>query len=128
MNFSFTVNASVERTEGKFESRETIEAELVEALDGANPSSIEGENGGTYEVQDWSVDASPGPTDKKKAKAATKDPTPAPVIGRLIYDIVRLEFDQTDDAQEKLADSLVSLLDAFPNVAMQARKTFQVAG
>jgi len=55
MQFTFTVNATVERTEGKFASRDEIEAQLQEALDSANPETCEGENGGQYEVTEWDV-------------------------------------------------------------------------
>lgn len=40
MDFSFIVNASVERTEGKFAAKDELEEQLVEALEGANPGSL----------------------------------------------------------------------------------------
>jgi len=55
MRFTFTVEASVERTEGKFASRDEIAEAITEWLDGANEGSVEGENGGQYEVTDWVV-------------------------------------------------------------------------
>lgn len=55
MNFSFTVNVNVDRTEGKFASRDEIEEQILEALNDADPQSYEGENGGQYETTDWDV-------------------------------------------------------------------------
>jgi hypothetical protein len=58
MQFTFTVSVTVERTEGKFASRDEIEEAITEWLDAANEGSVEGENGGQYDVTDWSVEAS----------------------------------------------------------------------
>lgn len=55
MNFSFTVNVNVDRTEGKFASRDEIEEQILDALNDADPQSYEGENGGQYETTDWDV-------------------------------------------------------------------------
>lgn len=50
MRFQFLVQFEVERTEGKFASRDELEAQLQEALEGADPGTLEGENGGMYDV------------------------------------------------------------------------------
>jgi hypothetical protein len=59
MNFTFTVTVSVERTQGKFESRDTIGAAITDALEGADPGSITGDNDGEYQVTDWIVEEAP---------------------------------------------------------------------
>lgn len=58
MRFNFTVFVEVERTEGKFASRDEIAEQILEALDGANPGSISGvgADGTTeYEIVDFEV-------------------------------------------------------------------------
>jgi len=63
-NITATVSVSVERTEGKFASRdeigdqiqEALESEVQQAIEAADPGSYEGENGGQYETSEWSVD------------------------------------------------------------------------
>jgi hypothetical protein len=56
MSFSFTVNVTAERDEGKFASKDELRDQCREALEGADPGTIEGENGGQYSVTDWSVE------------------------------------------------------------------------
>ena len=56
MNFTFTVNVTVERTEGKFASRDDIAAQIQAALEGADEGSWTGENDGQYETSNWSVE------------------------------------------------------------------------
>jgi len=48
--FTFTVNVTAERTEGKFATRDELQEQIQEALEGADPSQLDGENGGVYEV------------------------------------------------------------------------------
>lgn len=55
VRFTFEVSVEVERTEGKFATREEISNEIVEALEGADIQTFTGENDGQYEVTDWSV-------------------------------------------------------------------------
>lgn len=55
MRFTFQVEVEVQRIQGKFSSRDDIEQQLQETLEGADPSSLEGENGGEYEVVAWEV-------------------------------------------------------------------------
>lgn len=69
MDFKFEVSVSVERTQGKFASRDEIEEALQSELEGADPGSVEGSEGGEYEVQDWSVEAIDIKPAKGKAKA-----------------------------------------------------------
>ena len=57
--FTFTVTATVERESGKFVSRDEIQEQLQEALDGANPDSLSGlgaDGDSEYVVSDWSVE------------------------------------------------------------------------
>lgn len=55
MKFEFKITAEVERTEGKFASRDELEEQLVEAIEGADPQQVEGDGGGVYEVVAWEV-------------------------------------------------------------------------
>lgn len=66
MEFSFTVTASVERSEGKFASRDELEEQLVEAIESADPGSLDGDAGGVYDVVDWSVSADAAPSGKPR--------------------------------------------------------------
>lgn len=56
MYYEFKVKVRVERTEGKFASRDEIAERIMEALEGADPGSLEGENGGQYEVSEWEIE------------------------------------------------------------------------
>ncbi len=56
MEIEFRVIAQVERTEGKFASRDELSEQIAEALESADPSSLSGDNGGEYEVTDWVVE------------------------------------------------------------------------
>ena len=55
MRFEFTVSVEVERTEGKFASRDELAEAIQEALDGADPGELEGEAGGQYQTVAWEV-------------------------------------------------------------------------
>lgn len=55
MKFTFTVHVEVERTQGKFAPRYELADQLMEALDGANPDTLTGDNG-EYEVSSWEVE------------------------------------------------------------------------
>lgn len=55
MRFKFEVEVEVARTEGKFASRDEIAEQLREAIEGGDPGTVEGENGGQYEVIEFSV-------------------------------------------------------------------------
>ena len=56
VTFNFKVSVTVNRTEGKFATKEEIGDQIREALEGADPGSYEGENGGTYETDSWDVE------------------------------------------------------------------------
>jgi hypothetical protein len=55
MDFHFTVHVTIERTEGKFATKDELQEQIIEALESANPGAITGENDGEYEVTDWEV-------------------------------------------------------------------------
>ncbi len=56
MELEFTVRATVERQEGPFASREELTEAVRTELEGADPSTLDGSNGGTYEVTSWEVE------------------------------------------------------------------------
>jgi hypothetical protein len=55
MHFTYTIEVEAERTEGKFASRDDIGEQIQSEIDGANPGTVDGENGGTYEISEWEV-------------------------------------------------------------------------
>lgn len=73
-SFIFTVEVETNRVEGKFATREEQEEQIMEALDGANPGSIEGvgaDGDSSYEIADWTVTVQPAPVKRKRrGKAA----------------------------------------------------------
>lgn len=72
MRFTLTVEVEVERTEGKFAGRDEIADALVEAIEDANPSSVDGigaDGISSYEVVDWQVEEQPQPP-RRRARAS----------------------------------------------------------
>jgi hypothetical protein len=67
--FTFTIEVEVERTEGKFASREDLAGQIVEELESANLNSLTGENDGEYEVIAWDVSEQEQPKRTRKAAA-----------------------------------------------------------
>jgi hypothetical protein len=57
MDFTFTVNVHIERTEGKFATKDEMEEQLIQALADANPNQLDGDDGGVYEVTDWDIES-----------------------------------------------------------------------
>ena len=58
MRFAFTVEVEVERTQGKFASRDEISEAVVEMLDGANEGTVDGvgaDGDSEYEIVSWEV-------------------------------------------------------------------------
>jgi hypothetical protein len=53
--FVFIVTVEVEREEGRFASRDELQEQIVEALESADPQTVEGGNGGVYNVVTWEV-------------------------------------------------------------------------
>lgn len=56
MRFEYKVTVEVERSEGKFASRDELSEQIREALEQADPQQLDGENGGVYEVNEWTVE------------------------------------------------------------------------
>jgi hypothetical protein len=87
MHITAVVQIEVERTEGKFASREELEDQIVEALEDANPQSPDGEMGGTYEVIEWSVEIGepqsvrPQKTKSRRSKVADRLKAADPYAG-----------------------------------------------
>jgi hypothetical protein len=52
--FKFVVEVELERTEGKFVSRDDMAQELLDAIESADPGSIDVDES-SYEVTDFSV-------------------------------------------------------------------------
>lgn len=56
--FKFTVEVTLDRVEGKFAGRDEMAEQIQEALDSANPYTVDGigaDGTSSYEVSDWSV-------------------------------------------------------------------------
>jgi hypothetical protein len=56
--FKFVVEVDLDRVEGKFASRDEMAEQLQEALDSANPGSVDGigaDGMSSYEVSGWEV-------------------------------------------------------------------------
>jgi hypothetical protein len=55
--FHFKVTVEVERESGKFMSRDEVEAELIDALEGADPGQVDGGPDGdtVMNVIEWTV-------------------------------------------------------------------------
>lgn len=126
MDFAFTVNVGVERSEGKFAAREEIEEQIQEALEGADPGEYEGANGGRYETTDWAVNTVAVVHGKAKAvsvaQAQPAGAPPSPRLSRLISDWLKLK-DRPEDViyQQNLEDTIEEICAAFPKVAVQAQ-------
>ena len=56
MRICFTVEVEVERTEGKFASKDELADQILEAIEQADPSNLDGDEGGQYEVSGWTVE------------------------------------------------------------------------
>lgn len=55
MMFTFIVEIEVERTSGKFASRDEIGAQLLDCLEQCDEGSWDGAEGGEYETLGWDV-------------------------------------------------------------------------
>lgn len=56
MMFEYTVRVQVERMEGKFATKDELSEQIEDALEQAAPPSLEGENGGQYDITEWEVE------------------------------------------------------------------------
>lgn len=68
MRFDITVTVEVERVSGKFVSRDDIENELIDAVEQADPSSIDVDES-EYEVTDWAVTVAAPPRKTRKVES-----------------------------------------------------------
>lgn len=69
MRFTFLVEVEVERVEGKFASRDEISEALLEALEGADPGSVDGvgaDGSSSYATISWSASEEEQPKGKKR--------------------------------------------------------------
>jgi hypothetical protein len=55
MRFMFMVEAETDRIEGKFASRDEIGGQISEAIESADPGSIDTDEGAQYETTSWEV-------------------------------------------------------------------------
>jgi hypothetical protein len=55
MHFTITVEVDIQRIQGKFASKDEMEAQIIDAIESANPDSLTGDNEGEYEVTNWEV-------------------------------------------------------------------------
>jgi hypothetical protein len=71
VRFDFLVSVEVERVEGKFAAREEVEEQLRDALESADPGSVDGigaDGTSSYEVQSWDVQEQPKPVRRRLVK------------------------------------------------------------
>lgn len=77
MRFDFLVSVEVERVEGKFAARDEVEEQLREAIESADPGSVDGvgaDGTSSYEVSSWDVQEQeqPKPVRRPKLHAAAE--------------------------------------------------------
>jgi hypothetical protein len=65
--FSFLITVVLERDEGKFASRDDLQAQVQEALENADEGTWYTENDSTYSTIDWSVEEQEQPKKRKGA-------------------------------------------------------------
>lgn len=71
MRFDFLVTVDVERTEGKFATRDEVAEELQAAIEGADPGTVDGvgaDGMSSYEVQSWDVEQQEQPKRTRRAR------------------------------------------------------------
>lgn len=66
MRFTFTVEVDLEHEEGRWASRAELADQIVNELENADPSSLDGEAGGVYNTTVWEVSEQPQPKGKKR--------------------------------------------------------------
>lgn len=55
MKFLITLEVEVSREQGKFASRDEIEEKITEAINDANPSTLDTDNEATYTIDSWEI-------------------------------------------------------------------------
>lgn len=74
--FRFVVTVEVERTTGQFATRDELADQLREAIEGADPGSLSGDNGGEYDVQSFEVEEEAVPKPKRIKRSIAVNPNP----------------------------------------------------
>ena len=72
MRFTFTIDVEAEHTEGKFASHDELAEKITEAIESADPGSLEGDEGGTYDVTSWEVSSELTESEAKKIMARVR--------------------------------------------------------
>lgn len=83
--FRFVVEVELERVEGKFAGRDEMSDAIQNALDDANPSSVDGigsDGTSNYEVVGWDVNEEEVPKPGKKPRRLI-DPADYPIMQRV---------------------------------------------
>lgn len=70
--FAFLVEVESERDEGQFATRDEMGACVQEALEGADPGSLYGDNGGQYSVTSWEVSEQEQPKPVRRRRVRKK--------------------------------------------------------
>jgi hypothetical protein len=68
VHFTYLIDIEIEKTEGKFASRDEMDEQIQEALGDANPENLTGENDGEYDVIQWDIEEVPQPKKSRKKK------------------------------------------------------------
>lgn len=73
MRFTFTVEIELNRTEGKFATRDEVGEQILEMIEGADPGSIDGvgpDSSSSYEVASWDVTEQEQPKRQRRRRRA----------------------------------------------------------
>jgi hypothetical protein len=68
VRFEFLVAVELERSQGRFATRDEMQDQIIEAIEGADPGSLTGDNDGEYDVVAWDVQPQE-PAKSKRGKA-----------------------------------------------------------
>lgn len=78
MTFQFLVTVEVSRTQGKFATREELAEQIRAELEGADPGSLEGAEGGEYTVESFDVADHETPKRPRRRRATRRPPADEP--------------------------------------------------
>ena len=81
MTMCFVVEVELTHTTGKFASKDELLEAIKTELENANPGSVDGDNGGEYEVANWFVDEHEEPRPGGAAAGGGLGPQPMLVGG-----------------------------------------------
>lgn len=105
-NFKFVVEVSLNRTQGKFAPRDDLGEEIRQAIDDANPGSINAGDDGEYDVESWDVS-------EEEIKPPKKGPTDAQRLTE-IAEIIRNNDIQGSDLKQSDINRILALADGKP--------------